>query len=207
VSATATRRKPRKVAVEQAPGHIVLPSRCKPSVVCSTDRTRPILLHAYLRRRKGALWVCATDSYIAVAIKVEGDAEEGFIPVGALRLMERGQAATQLSKTAWTVKTNDGAVTFDIADKVDGAVNYPDFDKFGLWEDTETAKKHGEKADTWPLAVGINAALMKRIQDGLGATHGCRFDIAAPLRPIRVTPLQSVDGDRVALQMPMRINA
>lgn len=182
-----------------APGWITVPPRCKPSKACSTDQTRPILCHAYLRRHEGDLWLCAANSYIAVAIKVGGEAEEGFVPVGALRLMERGQSAEQISTTAWRVKTpSDGLVTFDITSRVEGASkNYPDFVDLGVWD-----RKEGS-----PLAeVGIDPGLMKQIGDAVGAGEaGCRFEFIGPLKPIRVTPLNDPDGDRVALQMPIRL--
>lgn len=189
-------------AVSTAPGTITIPAHCKPSKAVSPERTRPVICHAYLRRRDGDLWLCATDSYIAVAVKVTGDAQEGFVPVGALRLMERGQKAEQVSKTAWKVWTNEGTVVFDIADKVDGAVAYPDFDKLNVFD--------GPEADKAPLspngkfAIGIDHELIKRVGDSIGGKRGLRFEFTGPLRAVRLVPLQA-GTDRVGLCMPIRL--
>lgn len=178
---------------QTTPGSITIPPRCKPSKVCSTDRTRPVLCHAYLVEHDGALWVCAADGYIAVAVKVDGHAAEGWIPIGALRLMERGQDAEQISPTAWRVQTNEGVITFDIEADVKGAT-FPDFKGLGVWD-----KREEGSVD----AVGMNTKFMQRIGEAIGAEHGCRFEFIGPLRPIRVTSLGH-DG-RVALQMPIRL--
>ena len=186
-TATATPPAPASVG-----GTITIPTRCKPSKACSTDRTRPTLCHAALQRHDGSLWICATDNYIAVAVKVEGDADEGRVPIGALRLMERGLPAVQVSETAWKVQTNDGAVTFDCGD----IRNFPDFKGLGVWDKPEGAGVE---------AIGIHPVLMARIGLALGARNGCRMQFVAPLRPIWVTPL-SLGHDGVAIQMPIRLN-
>ena len=210
MSATAVKPKTTRKAAEvkAANGKITIPAKCKPSKVVSTDGTRPIIQHAFLRRRDDEYWLLATDSYVAVAINVRGEGQliDGFIPVGALRLMERGQDAEQISATAWKVSTPDGQVTFDIEDRVRGAREFPNFDQYGLWEKPQVDDKAlSQRAKGDPFAVGINPDLMKKIADGLGANgYGCRFEIAAPLKPIRVTPLQAT-GDRVGLQMPIRL--
>lgn len=183
---------------------ITIPHRCKLSKVCSTDLTRPVLTHAYLRRRKDGMWLCATDSYIACAVRVAGDADEGWVPIAALRLMERGQKNEQISETAWKVWVNDGTVTFDAEPNITGSSEPPDMGKPGidLWGE------HGTRTATDVGAVGINPKLMERLGAGLGAhSYGCRFDFYGDLRPILVTPLSSPERDRIGLQMPIRIVA
>lgn len=170
---------------------ITIPKGCKPSKAVSTDWTHPNICHAYLRRHKGALYLCATDSFIAVALRVEGDADEGYVPIGALRLMETGKTAEQLSPTAWKVTTPEGFLTFDVG----RGGNFPDFAGLGVWD----------KPDSGTLdAVGMNTTMMHRIGQALGARNGCRMEFVGPLRPIWVTPLSFDVG--VALQMPIRLD-
>jgi hypothetical protein len=201
---SATARKPKPKA--EAPtfgGTIDVPPRCKPSRALSKGDMRPILEHAYLRRRDDGMWLLMTDSYIAVGIKVNGDAEEGWVPGPALKHIERGRNAEQLSDTSWRVDTEPYASTvFDISKVVDGAKEFPDLESVGLWDLDVKPTWNGDKP-----SVGMNPGFMKRIADsfGCGDDTGCRFDIAAPLRPIRVTPLRS-DIEAVGLQMPIRLN-
>lgn len=180
-------------------GTITIPKGCKPSVCLDRDRVpRPVLRHAYLKRRNDGLWLVATDSYLAIGIKVDGDAQEGFIPGGALRHMERGQESKQLSPTAWQVETEPYATTtYDIAEAIAGQKEYPDLENVGLWGGIDGGGFSQE------IAVGINPDLMKRVADGLGARNGCRFEFFGPLRPIPVKPLGH--DDRVGLQMPIRL--
>ncbi len=187
--ATATATPPAPASVG---GTITIPKGCKPSKACGTDRTRSTLCHAALQRHAGSLWICASDSYIAVAVKVEGDAQEGRIPIGALRLMEQGKPGVQVSETAWKVLTDDGAVTFDCGPLAD----FPKFEGLGVWDKPSSAGVE---------AIGMDPALMARIGLALGARNGCRMQFVGPLRPIWVTPL-SLGHDGVALQMPIRLN-
>ncbi len=185
-------------------GSIVIPHRCKVSQVCSKDYTRPILTHAYLRGREDGLWICATDGYIACAVRVSSDvrdAEEGWVPIGALRHMEAGRAAVQMSHTAWRITTNDGYATFDVLPTVTEDNVFPDLEKLNVWG-TE-----GTFEPAFVLAMGINPKLMARLGAGLGAhDYGCRFEFMGALKPIRVTPLSSPDADRVGLHMPIRLD-
>jgi hypothetical protein len=184
--ATATVEAPAQIAAA-----LVIPKGCKPSKACGTDRTRPILCHAYLRRHDEQLWLCATDSYIAVALRVEGEGvNEGYVPIGALRLMETGKLGVQVSGTAWKIETPEGALTFDCGPMG----KFPDFASLGVWNKPEKAKL---------AEVGMNTDLMAKIGAALGAKHGCRMTFVGALRPIYVTPLRFDCG--VALQMPMRL--
>lgn len=170
---------------------IKIPRGCKPSRACSLDLTRPTLCHAYLRKHKESMWLCMTDSYIAVALKVYGDCDEGYVPIGALRLMESGKTAVQVSSSAWTVLTSEGTLTFDCGE----LGNYPDFASLGVWDTSEKGAVD---------AIGMSTNLMHKIGQALGAKHGCRMEFIGPLRPIRVYPLRFDHG--VALQMPIRVN-
>ena len=185
-------------------GTITVPKPCKPSKVCTKDFTRPTLQHAYLRKRKDGMWLLATDSYTAVAIKVEGDAVEGWIPIDALKAMEAGKKGTQLSKTAWQIQTDTGKVTYEIADELsDGAATkYPDFEK--LADGAIFNGFNGAKREAAP--VGFNPTLLSNVAAALGAMKlSLKADIVAPLRPIRLTAIGY--DDRVGLQMPVRLIA
>lgn len=186
--ATATMPKPTTVEAS-----ITIPKGCKPSKACSTDWTRPLLCHAYLTHEPdGGPWLCMTDSFIAVALRVETDAEDGFIPIGALRLMETGKPGTRVSDTSWSVKTNEGTVTFDCGPMG----KFPNLKNLGLWDKPE------ERADV--AAVGMDPALMSKISAALGARNGLRMDFIGELRPVYVTPLRFDRG--LAMQMPIRLN-
>lgn len=206
---TGPNRKARKplAAVPSAPGSITIPAKCKPSQGASTDRTRPVLTQAYLRRHDGDLWLCTTDSYIAVAVKVEGNAQEGYIPIGALRLMERGQKAEQISTTAWKVWTKEGTVVFDCEEFVSGKTAYPDLSKLGIFDAPDKNPNdpiEPDKAGRWQ--IGMNPLFMKRMADALGAgDYGCRFQFVGQLKPIMVFPLQSDGASRRGMLMPIRI--
>jgi hypothetical protein len=78
---------------------------------------------------------------------------------------------------------------------------------FGIWDGVKGNDSDApiKVAKGKTLDVGINPDLMKKIADGLGSNgHGCRFEIIAPLRPIRVVPLSASEG-RIGLQMPIRL--
>jgi hypothetical protein len=159
-----------------------------------------------LTKRKDGMWLVTTNSYLALAVKVrDQDATEGYIPIGALKAMERGQAGEQLSFTAWRVQTEPYAITtFDIGDVVSGATPFPVESVEGhLWGDVPKSEFNGE------VAVGLNPDFLKAIDIAFG--HGrygpsCRLDMTAPLRPIRVTSTRP-DIEAVAALMPVRLNA
>lgn len=201
--ATATSPAPAGAGEGEIPARsIVIPKGCKPSKACGTDRTRPILTHAYLRQHDRQWWLCMTDGYIAVALKVTAgvDVVEGYVPVGALRMMEAGKHAEQQSGTAWRVVTNDGLLTFDCG-YLDGRPpgEFPDFKGLGVWDKPDSGDVN---------AIGMNTELMWKIGQALGTARqnvGCRMDFVSPLRPIWVTPLMA-EPTGVALQMPIRLN-
>lgn len=178
----------------QQPRYIVLPHGCEPSVVCSTDRTRPVLLHGYLRRRDDDLWLYATDSFIVVGLKVDGDAREGWVPRPVLEALERGDLAEQVSETAWRVGMDGMAVTYDIAGQV-GDVPFPTVSTF-LHDDMEPEAVQ---------SVGLDPALTDRLALGLGARWGVVLSFSGQLRAFRVTSTGYPATQRVGAQMPVRV--
>lgn len=180
---------------------IVLPHGCKPSKAVSTDQTRPILCHAYLRRRKGDLWLEATDSFIAVALRCEGTAKEGWLPVDVLKLMEREAnrkvqrlCFTQDDEATWTVTDQSGlyqtVTTYMVPERSRG--KWPNLEALGLYDDPKVA----EAVDPF----GFNPSLLANVGAALGGT--LRVDFQGPLKPIA---LRTQSGDGLALQMPVRL--
>lgn len=181
---------------------ITIPDGCQPSRVCGSDQTRPALCHAWLTHRDDGWWLCATDSYIAIALRVRPDGKlvEGWVSIDALRLMERdGTAGQQLSPTAWRVALDEGSATFDVALLTDTAP--PDMAKLGMWDRPGPGGSIGE--------IGMNPTLMARLGHGLdmhGALgSGLRFTFAGELKPIRVAHPQYPD-ERIGLQMPIQLH-
>ncbi len=186
---------------------IVIPTGARPSKACSRDTTRPVICHGYLRRRADGLWLLSTDSYIACALKVHGEAEEGFVPFGALRLLQRGYQGEQVSESMWTVRTDRGHITFDVGESLGKTNPFPDFEKLGVWE--------GEAAD--PVAeLGVNAHMTRRLAQalGIGENDGCRYEMRkVPLMSpgaVGIPAMLRVTGghrypDRIGLQMPVRL--
>lgn len=185
------------VAPSEKPKTIWLPHGCKPSVALSKDETRPILCHAYLKRRDDGLWLYATDSFIAVALKVEGDAEEGYLPGGALRVLEHGRPIEQDAPGKWSRTFKRAGQRQDIAWTVDLG-DYPDFDALGVFN---TDDRTGPRQP-----VLLDPVLIKKVGRALGGS--VLFDFGMPLKPVRVRGgnCQNPDGRR-ALIMPMRPNA
>lgn len=193
---------------------IILPAGVRPARACSSDTTRPMLCHAYLREREDGWWLLATDAYIAAAIKVEakGDVVEGYVPFGALSDMRYGGLANeQVSATAWAVLTERGRIVYEIPEPVvSSAKPYPDFNVLGMWE--------GEPAE--PVAViGMNPRFARRLALALGiARHdGCRFEmrkapgIARPPQSPDLPAMMRVTGgyrypDRIGLLMSVRLS-
>jgi hypothetical protein len=112
---------------------IQIPYGCRPSKACDPGGPRPILEHARLAQRGEDWWLIATDSFIAVALKVTtyGDVQEGWIPYKALRQLERGRTVEQLSATTWRLAGHGYTeVRYDLGDRMDH-VKPPDFDTIG----------------------------------------------------------------------------
>ena len=192
-------------AAQEKLGTITIPRGCRPSMVCDCEGTRPVITHAYLHRREDDLWLLATDSYIACAIRVEEDnARDGWVPIGALRLMEQDEAAVQVSNTAWSVYTHEGTITFDVAPQLGEDATFPiTAVEPLLWGD----HTEGPVSD-----IRLDPALTVRLAEALGANMGCdpdrpswsvRLEFAGPLKPIRVTAGGDAGG-RIGAQMPVK---
>ena len=192
--------------VESKLGWISLPSGgCKPSVVCGTDRTRPRTMHGYLRRRGDDLWLYASDSYIAVGLKVSGTASEGWVPRPALEAIERGDWATQLNSTTWRTRpTSTGSTistaTHDVATEIASEV-FP-------YESLEVPL-HAEREPVALARIALDSVLTARLSKALGAgaaTYGggVVLHFAGPKEPIRVTSRVHDASERVGAQMPVR---
>lgn len=211
-SATKPAKAPitRKAKLESVPeawgGSLRLPAKCKPSKVASTDQTRPLLTHAYLRKHNDVMWLMTTDSYSAVAIKAEGDAKEGWVPIGALRMIERGQEAEQLSATSWKITLPDGYQVFDCASGVTGSTQFPNLDALGLFEPAPKADGPAGGA----VEFGLNPDILARLADGLGASGryagGLALHVHAPMKAVRAYALGHPATERVGLFMPIRLN-
>lgn len=200
MATTKTRPTPAGAGTEPLDARSIrIPKGCKPSKAASTDRTRPILTHGHLRHHDGAMWLCTTNSYIAAAVKIEagGDVMEGYIPIGALRLIEAGRTAWQVGPTAWKVVTPDGFLTYDCGDiRGRSPGEYPGFKSLGVWDPPKAADVS---------EIGMNTTYMHQIGQAIGARNGCRMQFVGPLRPVWVTPL-GVTHEAVAIQMPIRMN-
>lgn len=176
---------------------IRLPYRCRPSKACSRDDSRPLFGHAWLKGRDDGMWLLATDSYVAVALKVTGDElVEGFIPFAALGAIERQELVSQVSPTAWVV-AHDGMteVTYDVGDRLDFG-SLPDFDKVcggALFAD-------GPDLTGAPFAIG--ARNLRRIGKALG-NDVLQFRSGGGEEPVRV--LGQNQPECRGLLMPIRV--
>jgi hypothetical protein len=176
---------------------IALPGGCKPSMACSTDETRPRITHGYLRRRDDELWLYATDSFIAVGLKVEGNATEGWVPRPALEALERGAMCEQITPTAWRVREQHAVVTYDIGEAVvpndKGRAMFPPMDSF----------LHDEREPSEVSTVAFDPALTVRLAEALGARRGVSFHFGSG-QPVRVSANGRSVAERIGVQMPVR---
>ena len=198
-----------------------IPTGLKLEKAVSTDQSRPVLCHLYLRitgegnERRGSLE--GTDSYhlTRVPVDVAPEDTEGFIPVDAI---------TAARKAKVDELTCNGAVSFT---SPDGAVQTWPRRDVGQFPNTdqllaiEPALIEGER---WQ--IGLNPKFLLDLAESLGAeTITLEFarpttagrDSTAPakfgpsgLRPITVRPLgakrrgELVDG-AIGLLMPIRV--
>lgn len=199
MAATTTEEKP-KTNVPVAKSIRLPSSKCRPSEATSRDETRPILTHAYLKQRDDGMWLLASDSVIAVAIKVEttGDVEEGYIPRRALRMMERGRYVVQTAPNAWEHVRGDGerrTWTVDLGP-------FPDLSKLfeGLLWDGSALPEVGADGGL----VGFDPDLAHRATMALGgwSYEPVTAQWYGPVKAIR----WSCATDRFALQMPIKLS-
>jgi len=187
------------------------PLGAKIEKIASRDESRPVLTSLYLRivekksgrgrnrkvERQGFLE--ATDSYKAIRVPVDlsDDDVEGFVPVEAITRARQRKLEE--------IKANTGVRVGDVV-----------FDRPtpGTWPVL------AEIFDTEELvfSVGLNAAFLKDLAEGLGADHvriefqgvvvttpgGKRRGIEPnALKPYRVTPLGGGSPDAEAILMPV----
>lgn len=174
---------------------IVLPAKCTPSAVCSRDQTRPILCHAYLKQRDDGLWLYATDSFVAIALKVEGDAEEGYIPRGALKAMENRKLVVQDGPNTWSRTTKRSGATHTQTWSVDLGP-FPDLATLGMFD--------RDPHDPCPDPVCFDAGLLASVGAALG-NNGLIIDCIGPLQPIKLAANHHPD-ERLGILMPIRAN-
>lgn len=175
------------------PRYIVLPSGCKPSAMCSTDGTRPTLMHGYLRKRGDGLWLYATDSFAVCGLRVDGNATPGWVPRPVLDALERGDHATQLSSTSWSCASTHATVTYEVVDLVRNGT-FPNVEPF-LFGEVEPASL---------AMVALDPALTVRLAEALGARHGVVLRFSGALRVMRVEAWGLGSDERVGAQMPCR---
>jgi hypothetical protein len=188
-------------------GTFTFPSMCRPWKACSRDETRPALCHPYVYRRGDDLWLCATDTYVAVAVKVsEGDGapvRDGFVPREVAKLIRRGHKAEQLSETAWTVTVSSyHEATYDLAGLL-GSKPTPISEKLesvNLWGDTPVASTKGFDER---ITFAFNPTLTEHIHQALGGYGGLRATVVGPLAAIRYESRYSLGR---GLQMPIRLD-
>lgn len=185
-------------------GTFTFPSLCRPWKACSTDETRPAFCHPYLYRRDDGLWLCASDTYIAVAVKVnEGPGapvQDGFVPRKVAKLVRRGCEAKQLSATAWSVVVEPPyhEATYDLAGVL-GSKPTSLADKLesvDLWGESSVAssKSFGER-----ITFAFNPTLTEHIHQALGGMS-LKATVVGPLAAIRYRARYSMG---VGLQMPI----
>lgn len=195
---TAPRRSP-KTQPPEPPPSLTLPSNVKPSKACSTDKTRPVVMNAYVRDTPRGPELHATDTYMAarVPLTVEGKLTEGFVPSDALKHVEADRKDRSFSTPNGRVEVEGGRISYARPD-------------FGSFPDFETLWPNGEPKE--PLVLGLNAKLLYGLAQALGTDRvKLTLDLSLSkdgsyLRPYRVQPLAGgVDGAE-GLLMPIRVN-
>lgn len=176
--------------------NVWLPPGCRPSKVCSpTEDNRPHLHHGWIKRRGDDMWLLATDAYIVVAIKVEGDAVEGVVPFEALECIERREFVCQISPTAWRVGGDAFTeITYDVGDRLN-IDRLPDFDKIvggALFSEDEGITG----------TVALDPQKFARLGEALGDLHGLHIVQASGNDPVKV--LAYGDPNRRGMVMPLR---
>lgn len=195
-------------ATDPGAASIIIPSGCKPWKACSKDETRPVLCHAYLRERDDGWWLLATDSYIAMALKVEprGDLAEGWVPRRALKAIAANRLTEQVDAMSWKVTTNTGHEVIRVPQLIGDTTTFPDLAKFGMWE-----YEPGEPA----TAIGMNPRLAWRLYQALGfagTLGGAKLERTTyEAKTSGESPFRVTGGvhfpDRIGLLMPVRLDA
>lgn len=187
--------------------------KCKPSRVLSRDRTRPLLMAAWVRLAGGKPGdhdeLIATDSYTFARIPLtDGHGlKAGPISPTVLKLLEQGREHVALDDGSIQVFDDNGRITYAPPAHADGGklppyVTNPD----SMMPDIS----NGQVAVT----IGLNADLLKNLADAIGAPGGSvalrvnvdRQTFQPSLRAYLVTATRDRDepGGPVGLLMPVR---
>jgi len=169
--------------------------KARPSaVLAGVDKVRPGLLRARVECHDKEWFLVCSDSYMAVAVTLRlcelPDRTE--IPVGALKLIERGKPFTWDDGFTFHGEGFE-RVTYRLDSKDAGA--FPELGKIGLFD----------KPADWDTPVddiGFNGEFAARVSKALGSNH-LRFRFKTALRPIHVSSLK--EGGH-AILMPVRVN-
>jgi hypothetical protein len=178
----------------------ILPWGCKPWLAaCGPEH--PSFHHGYLYRREEGLWLLTTDSFIVCAIKVDGDAEDGFVHRGVIKALARVNGeAVQLDDGSWRVDLPDGHRVFELPLLAGERFPTKVMEDAGLWDPTAR--------DYCAEVVALDPYLTVRLMKAMGLPRtgngGVRLQLSGAEKAMRVTHLSY--PDRLGLQMPMRLN-
>lgn len=160
------------MSAETSTRTIILPLDVKPWKACG-EAHWPHIHHGWLHRRDDGLWLVTTDSFIACAIRVEGDAEEGWVNHGAMRWLAKGRAGVQVGETRWQFE-RDGFRVFDVGD----LEPFPMDALGGLWDTDDGAKCS---------VIGLDPRRLSTLAKALGAGDRLQVELTGPRAAIRVT--------------------
>lgn len=153
----------------------------------SKDEVRPVLCHVAFDAEKGTL--TASDSYILAQVpcEVEPGDDSGLIPADAIREAEGRSLRVAGGKA--TLSLPDGERSWNLL--TDGV--FPD------------AEMLLSKAPSVPVRFGINAGLLARLSEALGAFPAAHEPVVLhprhPLKPMRVETREAV-----GVVMPVRMS-
>lgn len=75
------------------------------TAACSPDMARPILARPQIIEHDKEKWLVATDSYIAVAMKVPDVMHPGAVPLDAAKLLDKGKLGIQNEDLSWSSRS------------------------------------------------------------------------------------------------------
>lgn len=200
-------------------GCIRIPYGCELSAALCDDDSRPILRHAYLTQRDDEWWLNATDSYIAVSVRVRAGegVREGQVAGDILRTVERDSdphycPVIRQTDDGWEVASNGSTATYRCA--LPEGKRYPDLARLGMWDPDQLteAKRRGipdAKHDPGgAVLVGMDSELLARAASALGAGQ-VGVEVHHPRKPVRLVALARMTGDvlpgRAGLLMPVAV--
>lgn len=177
---------------------------------CSGD-IRPILANPYLKivetatgrgksrkvTREGLLQ--ATDSYMAVEIKVDVDDDEteGIVPLAAIRFA-RSLGVKKAGRAGIRLVGNRAVVILAGNEQA----SFPRGDLAGVWFDFDKVRP----VDPPVISIGLNPKLLMNAAEalGLGTNEALRLDISDPLKAFVVSV--NMRPELRAIVMPVRIS-